>query len=180
MDIHSCKQDNPHTLIGYLVHSTRGRMMTLGSDLKAIIIAGVIGEAVFEAYSWLISPILFGPILQPALLVKAIVAKLTGGAVVLPYGIAFVVHFLMGAVVFALFVYLLHAVLKRSYLLAGLVTGLLLWFTAQGVLAPFIGRPFMMEFGAYTQSSFVAHTGMMLAIGFVLSKLLRRDQVGLQ
>ena len=154
--------------------------MTVGSDLKAIVIAGVIGEAVFEAYSWLVSPILFGPILQPALLVKAIAAKVTGGALVLPYGIAFVIHFLMGAVLFALFVYMMHGVLKRSYLLAGLATGVLLWFTAQGILAPFIGRPFMMEFGAYTQSSFVAHTGMMLAIGFVLSVLLGRDREELQ
>ena len=154
--------------------------MTVGSDFKAIVIAGVVGEAVFEAYSWLISPVLFGPILQPALLVKAITAKVTGGAVVLPYSIAFIIHFLLGAVVFALFVYLMHRVLKRSYLLAGLVTGVLLWFTAQGILAPFIGRPFMMEFGAYTQSSFIAHTSMMLAIGFVLSKLLGRDQVPAQ
>ncbi|MEP3345374.1 MAG: hypothetical protein ABJN34_11040 [Litoreibacter sp.] len=137
---------------------------------KKVVMAGVVGELLFEAYSWLLSPILFGPILEPAKLVTAIVAKVTG--VVLPYGPAFVIHFLIGSVLFALMVYALNKILNKGYVLAGLVTGLILWFVAQGMLAPFIGRPFMMEFGAYTQSSFIAHTSMMLVIGFVLSKLM--------
>lgn len=146
-------------------------MKSLNLDVfKKVVLAGVVGEIVFEAYSWLLSPIFFGPILEPAKLVTAIVAKISG--VMLPYGPAFVIHFLMGAVVFALFVYFMNGVLRKGYVLAGLVTGLVLWFTAQGILAPFIGRPFMMEFGAYTQSSFIAHTSMMMVIGFVMSRLL--------
>jgi uncharacterized membrane protein YagU involved in acid resistance len=138
--------------------------------LKKIATAGFVGEVAFEAYSWLLSPILFGPILEPAKLVTAIVAKLSG--TMLPYSLAFIIHFLIGTVFFALLVYLANGILRKGYILAGLATGLALWFVAQGILAPFIGRPFMMEFGSYTQSSFVAHTGMMLIIGFVLSKLL--------
>jgi uncharacterized membrane protein YagU involved in acid resistance len=146
-------------------------MQTIDSQtLKKIILAGVGGEIVFEAYSWFISPIVFGPILEPAKLVTAIVAKTTG--LVLPYGLAFVLHFLIGSIFFALLVFLINSVLRKGYIMAGLVTGLILWFVAQGILAPFIGRPFMMEFGPYTQSSFVAHTGMMICIGFLLTKLL--------
>lgn len=55
---------------------------------------------------------------------------------------------------------------------AGFVSGLVHWFVAHGLFAPFIGRPFMMNFNTYTQSALVAHTGMVLVIGFVLSKLL--------
>ncbi|MEP2530466.1 hypothetical protein [Shimia sp.] len=138
--------------------------------MKMIFMAGLGGEFVFEAYSWVLSPVFFGPILEPAKLVTAIVAKTTG--IMLPYGLAFIIHFLIGSVFFALLVYLLNGVLKKGYILAGLATGLILWFVAQGMLAPFIGRPFMMEFGAYTQSSFVAHTSMMMVIGFILSRLL--------
>lgn len=149
-------------------------MNALNSEtLKKIFLAGVGGEIVFEAYSWLISPRIFGPILEPAKLVTAIVAKVTG--IMLPYGPAFVIHFLIGSLLFALMVYAMNRVLRKGYVLAGLASGLILWFVAQGILAPFIGRPFMMEFGAYTQSSFVAHTTMMMAIGFLLSKLLPSD-----
>ncbi|MEO9819504.1 MAG: hypothetical protein ABJ370_00045 [Paracoccaceae bacterium] len=137
---------------------------------KKIVMAGIVGEIAFEAYSWLLSPVLFGPILEPAKLVTAIVAKI--GGFVLPYGLAFVIHFLIGAVFFALLVYVANGILRKGYVLAGVATGLVLWFVAQGMLAPFIGRPFMMDFGPYTQSSFVAHTGMMVVIGFVMSKLL--------
>ncbi|MEP4195542.1 MAG: hypothetical protein ABJL99_07900 [Aliishimia sp.] len=138
--------------------------------LKKIALAGLIGEIVFEAYSWLLSPVIFGPILEPAKLVTAVVAKVSG--IMLPYSLAFIIHFLIGTIFFALLVYVANGILRKGYVLAGLVTGLVLWFVAQGMLAPFIGRPFMMSFGAYTQSSFVAHTGMMIVIGLVLSKLL--------
>ena len=151
-------------------------MAELNADsFKKIALAGIAGEIVFEIYAWLISPALFGPTLEPARLVTAIVAKVTG--LVLPYGVAFIIHFLIGAVLFSLIVFLLQRILKRGYLLAGFLTGLGLWFIAQGMLAPFIGRPFMMEFGVYTQSSFLAHTSMMLVIGYVLSRLFAEDAV---
>jgi hypothetical protein len=146
-------------------------MQELNLDtFKKVAVAGVIGELAFEAYSWLISPVVFGPILEPANLVTAITAKLTG--IVLPYGPAFVLHFLIGSILFALMVFFMQGILKKGYVIAGLVTGLVLWFVAQGMLAPFIGRPFMMNFGPYTQSSFFAHTGMMVVVGYVLSKTL--------
>lgn len=149
-------------------------MQTLNSGtLKKVFFAGVGGEILFEAYSWLVSPAIFGPILEPARLVTAITAKVTG--IMLPYSLAFLIHFLIGALGFALLVYVINGVMKKGYVLAGLVTGLILWFVAQGILAPFIGRPFMMEFGAYTQSSFVAHTTMMMFIGFLLSKFLQPE-----
>ncbi|MFT7058894.1 MAG: hypothetical protein ACJASV_001399 [Pseudorhodobacter sp.] len=145
------------------------------TTFKMICLAGLAGQLAFEAYAWLISPMVFGPTLEPANLVTAIGAKIAG--IVLPYGPAFIIHFLIGAVLFALMVYAAQLVLRRGYILAGLATGLVLWFVAQGILAPFIGRSFMMDFGPYTQSSFVAHTGMTLVIGFVMSKLLQKNDV---
>lgn len=68
--------------------------------------------------------------------------------------------------------------LKRAtgwgYIVAGGITGIALWFVAQGILAPFIGRSFMMDFGTYTQSSFVSHAGMTLVMGAVFQALEKR------
>ncbi|ASJ70186.1 hypothetical protein [Granulosicoccus antarcticus] len=144
-------------------------------EIKAVIIAGVIAESLFELYAWLISPILFGLSLQPSKLVMAI-TKITLG-IDLPYGAAFVIHALIGSIGFALSVYLIHRVSKQTYLVAGVITGVLLWFIAQGILAPFIGRAFMMEFGAYTQSSFVGHVGMTVIVGLILRRLLQDRSV---
>lgn len=135
-------------------------------EIKAIVLAGVVAETLFEVYAWLVSPILFGLSLQPSNLVIAI-AKITLG-VDLSHGAAFFLHALIGSIGFATSVYLIRRISKLPYLAAAVVTGVLLWFVAQGILAPFIGREFMMGFGAYTQSSFVGHVGMCLVVGVVL------------
>ena len=141
--------------------------------LKKIIFAGFIGELFFEIYAWLISPAIFGPTLEPARLVTGVVDKVLGFT--LPYGPAFVIHSLIGTVFFALLVFFMQKIIRKSYIVSGFFTGLILWFVAQGILAPFVGRSFMMDFGSYTQSSFVAHTCMLVVIGFVLSKVMASD-----
>ena len=137
--------------------------------VRKVVLAGFIGELFFETYAWLVSPVLFGPTLEPARLVTEIVDRVTG--VSLPYGPAFAIHSFVGAVIFAFLVFFAQKITHRSYVMTGFVTGLILWFVAQGILAPFVGRSFMMDFGTYTQSSFVAHTCMLVVIGFVLSKV---------
>ena len=63
-------------------------------------------------------------------------------------------------------------ILPARVWLTGFVSGLVLWFVAQGMLAPFIGRSFMMDFGTYTQSSFVGHVGMTLIMAHLLDAFL--------
>jgi len=135
-------------------------------DLKTILFAGISGEVLFEAYAWLISPKLFGLSLSPLKLVTAIVKKLSG--IGLPPITAFALHFIVGAFVFPLALYLVHKVTRLNIWMSGLTTGILLWFVAQGILAPFIGRSFMMDFGPYTQSSFVGHVGMCLIMAAIM------------
>lgn len=137
-------------------------------DIQAVVFAGVIAETLFELYAWLVSPILFDQVLQPSNLVIAI-ARITLG-VDLPHGAAFAIHAFIGSIGFASCVYLIQRICEMTYLVSGVVTGVLLWFVAQGILAPFIGRPFMMEFGAYTQSSFIGHVGMCLIVALVLRR----------
>ncbi|WP_417469806.1 hypothetical protein [Maricaulis sp.] len=132
------------------------------------------GELIFEFYAWVISPATFGFALQPTNLVVAIIAKLTGST--LPHAWGFALHFLVGSLGFGLFVYIIRTVLRLQVALTGLLAGLALWFFAQGVLAPFIGRSFMMDFGPYTQSSFVGHVGMTMVMAFALDFLIRRFQ----
>ncbi|MEM5583826.1 MULTISPECIES: hypothetical protein [unclassified Roseibium] len=137
--------------------------------LRNLILAGLVAEIAFEVYAWFISPLIFGVVLQPANLIVAL-ANL-GLGVSLPYWIGFLVHFCVGAIGFSAFVLVTHMITRLNLVLAGAVAGVVLWFVAQGLLAPLVGRTFMMGFGAYTQSSFVGHVGMTLIAGFVLLKL---------
>ena len=143
-------------------------------SLRNLLIAGLAGEIAFEVYAWLISPLLFGVSLAPANLVVALI-QLTLGVTV-PYWTGFLVHFMIGAVGFAAFVWLTHRASRTNLILSGAIAGLILWFVAQGLLAPAVGRTFMMGFGAYTQSSFIGHVGMAALMGYVLVALQsRRD-----
>ncbi|MBG6157987.1 putative membrane protein YagU involved in acid resistance [Labrenzia sp. EL_13] len=141
-------------------------------DIQNILIAGVIGQLAFEAYAWFISPLLFGLTLEPSNLVMAL-SKIYIGLNV-SYGAAFVVHFFIGAVGFSALVWLTHRVTKKTYIVSGALAGFFLWFVAQGMLAPAVGRTFMMDFGPYTQSSAVAHIGMAMVMGYVMAKLAGR------
>ncbi|MEO9778370.1 MAG: hypothetical protein ABJH07_19225 [Sedimentitalea sp.] len=137
--------------------------------LRNLILAGLAGEIAFEAYAWLVSPLLFGVALGPANLIVAL-GNITAG-IALPYWAGFIIHFMIGAVGFSTFVWITHLITKANLILSGAIAGFVLWFVAQGVLAPAVGRSFMMGFGAYTQSSFIGHVGMATLMGYVLLKL---------
>jgi len=142
------------------------------SQIKTLALAGLISEITFEAYAWLVSPILFGVSLQPSKLVMALAKIFTG--IQLPYVGAFILHFLIGAFGFAAVVFLVKQFTKLSYLASGFAAGFALWFVAQGILAPVVGRAFMMGFGTYTQSSFVGHVGMCVLMTFLWEKFMSR------
>jgi uncharacterized membrane protein YagU involved in acid resistance len=143
------------------------------TTLTAFVIAAIVGQAAFELYAWLVSPVLFGPSLQPANLVVALTALFTG--IKLSYGAAFVLHLLIGSFGFAAFVLMTKRISGLGYRAAGALAGLILWFVAQGIFAPVIGRDFMMGFGAYTQSSFIGHVGMAFVMGVVLHMFDNRN-----
>lgn len=138
--------------------------------ILSIALAGLIGEVVFELYAWFVSPILFDVVLQPSNLVIAITSKLTG--IQISKTLAFPIHFLIGSLGFGLFVYATRLIMPARVWLTGFISGLILWFVAQGMLAPFIGRSFMMDFGTYTQSSFIGHVGMTLLMAHLLAAFL--------
>lgn len=137
--------------------------------LRDLVLAGIVGECAFEAYAWLVSPVLFGVALAPANLVAAL-SKIYLGLEI-SYWTGFAIHLIVGAVMFPLIVLLVHKITRLGWVISGAIAGLGLWFTAQGILAPLVGRSFMMGFGTYTQSSFIAHIGMLAVIGFTLKKL---------
>ena len=132
------------------------------NNFKIAIVGGIVAQIIFEAYAWLISPLLFGPELQPAKLVMGLFQKYIG--IGITYPVAFGIHAFIGAIGFGLFTLLFYKLLNGRPILSGAISGLILWFVAQGILAPAMGREFMMGFGAYTQSSFIAHIGMALII----------------
>ena len=130
-------------------------------------LGGALAEICFELYAWLLSPVLFGLELQPSRLVMALANKFAG--LELSYAAAFVIHALIGTVIFGFFILILTKIIRLNIFLTGSIGGVALWFFSQGVLAPAIGREFMMGFGAYTQSSFVAHVGMAIIIAYIVS-----------
>lgn len=147
------------------------RAFTLSNmPVKALLIAGLLGQISFELYAWILSPLLFGLTLEPANLVMGLTRQLTG--LTLSYPVAFALHTLIGAA-FVLLVWALHTIFAIRLLVAGALAGFALWFIAQGVLAPAVGRSFMMGFGAYTQSSFLAHVGMTLVMAALLKAALK-------
>ncbi len=141
--------------------------------LRTRLMAGIAGEIAFELYAWLLSPTLFGVALAPANLVVALAKILLG--ITLPYWLGFALHVAIGIVGFSAFVWLVHHLTRTGFVLSGALSGAALWFIAQGLLAPVVGRSFMMGFGAYTQSSFVGHLGMAVVIGYVIAVLQRRQ-----
>lgn len=149
-------------------------MIFPAKELKAAALGGLIAEVAFEAYAWLLSPIVFGPELQPAKLLMALSNTYFG--LELSYLVAFTIHAFIGVIGFGLFTLLFFKALKGRLLLSGFIAGVCLWFVAQGLLAPAIGRDFMMNFGVYTQSSFVAHVGMTIIIALFLGWRLKEDR----
>ncbi|MCF3595390.1 hypothetical protein LZG00_15450 [Rhodobacteraceae bacterium LMO-12] len=147
--------------------------MATKNTLRNLVVAGLAGEVSFEIYAWLISPILFDVTLAPANLVIALIKMVLG--VTVPYWAGFLAHFMIGAIGFSGFVWITHLVSRTSLILSGAIAGLVLWFVAQGLLAPVVGRTFMMGFGAYTQSSFIGHVGMTTLIGYVMVVLQKRQ-----
>ncbi|SOH92214.1 hypothetical protein SAMN06273572_10155 [Monaibacterium marinum] len=137
--------------------------------LRNLFIAGLIGELAFEAYAHLLSPLLFGVALQPANLVAGLFNIYLG--ISLSYMVAFLIHFAVGIFAFSGFVLATHLVTRTKLIVSGAIAGFVLWFIAQGFLAQLVGRSFMMDFGVYTQSSFIGHVGMAALMGFVMSKL---------
>ncbi|UWR34749.1 hypothetical protein K3759_06565 [Sulfitobacter sp. W027] len=147
--------------------------MPFTQTLRTLLMAGIAGEIAFELYAWLLSPTLFGVALAPANLVVALAKILLG--ITLPYWLGFALHVAIGIVGFSAFVWLVHHLTRTGFVLSGALSGAALWFIAQGLLAPVVGRSFMMGFGAYTQSSFVGHLGMAVVIGYVIAVLQRRQ-----
>ena len=141
-------------------------------EIKIAILGGLIAQIAFEAYAWLISPLIFGPKLQPSMLVMGLIEKYL--AFSLSYEFAFLLHALIGIIGFGLFTLLFYKAFRSRTMLSGFVSGVVLWFIAQGILAPAMGREFMMGFGPYTQSSFVAHVGMTMLIAWFISKLSKQ------
>jgi len=143
--------------------------MMLPKVLPSLLIAGLAGEIAFEIYAFGVSPWVFGLALEPANLVNGLLARHLG--VDLPYSAAFALHVLVGAVLFPL----LYLALRRfgplrSPVANGLLLGLALWLVAQGLLAPLVGRPPFMGFGAYTWSSLVAHPLLTVVVAIVFER----------
>jgi len=138
-----------------------------------VLAAGIAGELVFEAMAFLVAPALLGQPMQPAYLVMALARTLAGLEIGLLGGWAG--HLLAGAVVFPLgYLGFRRLTGLKGWLVPGLLWAVCLWVIAQGVLAPIVGRPFMLGFVPYTWASLAVHAVYMLTVAGVLHRLTAR------
>lgn len=144
-----------------------------------LLVAGLIGEAVLEIYSWGIVPLIAGVPMRPHILVLNLGQNLAGTTMATPLAVG--IHLALGFIVFpALYLWLKQRFNIASWKIWSIVFGVLLWATAQMILAPLAGRPFMLGAGpilglkAYTWASLVAHTGYMFVVAYVFEMLNRR------
>ncbi len=144
--------------------------------IAVLLIAGVTAEIVFESFGLLLAPVLFGFQMEPANLVIGLIKTFTG--VQVSYTTAYVLHLCVGAIVFPTgYVLLRRTMLARlPWVAAGLIWGVILWFIAQGILAPMMGRAFMMDWVPYTWASLIAHPTMTVVIAFVWYKSIEQSQ----
>jgi len=144
--------------------------------IAVLLIAGVAAEIAFESFGLLLAPIFFGFQMEPANLVIGLIKAFTG--INVSYMAAYVLHLCVGAIVFPTgYVLLRKTILARlPWVVAGLIWGLILWFIAQGILAPLMGRAFMMDWVPYTWASLIAHPMMTVVIAFVWHKLVEQSQ----
>jgi hypothetical protein len=114
-----------------------------------LLAAGVAGEIVLEIFAWLIAPLLLGRPMSPSLLVSDLARSLFG--LRLSMAASFTLRLASGIALFPVAYFLFRSAAKiQSSAMAGVVWGGILWFIAQALLAPLVGRPFMLGFGAYT------------------------------
>ena len=142
-------------------------------DFVFIAVAGLLGEIVLEFVAWVIFPPLLGVPMRPHILVTDLGRSLLG--VEMPVQLAVAIHLALGFFIFPIvYVIARRALGMRSWLLASVLWGVLLWAIAQTTLAPLAGRPFMLGIIPYTWGSLFAHVVYTVAVGWVFETLSRR------
>jgi uncharacterized membrane protein YagU involved in acid resistance len=144
------------------------------SGITRIILAGLAGEAVFEALAWGVAPVLVGQPTQPALLVQTLAANVLG--VEVDIGAAFAIHLLVGVALFPAGYAALRRRLPVAPLALGALYGVVLWFLAQGMLAPLAGRPFMLGFAPYSMVSLGFHLAYAMTVAGAYAWLTGRRE----
>jgi len=144
-----------------------------GGDFLLIFVAGVIGEIVLETISWVISPRLLGLPMRPYILLADLARSLLGVKLAVPLTVA--AHLALGAFIMPLiYVKARQALGLRSWLLAGIAWGVVLWLIAQAILAPLAGRPIFLGFIPYSWGSLAAHIIYAVVVAGSLERLRGR------
>lgn len=150
----------------------RAGVLTPGTVLL-VVVAGVIGEIILEIIAWGVFPALIGRPMRPDLLLATLGQTLLG--IEMGVRVAVAIHLILGAFIMPLiYVWGRETLGMRSWLLAGALWGLILWATAQMILAPLAGRPFMLGFIPYTWGSLVGHVVYMVTVAFAFERLSQR------
>jgi hypothetical protein len=140
--------------------------------IRALLLAGLAGQAAFEVVALVVMPALLGMPLMPAALIVTLGQTVFG--LQLPMLAGWTGHLAAGIVLFPLGYLALSRATGWRAAACGAAFGIALWLIAQGLLAPLAGRPFMLGFVPYTWSSLGAHLAYALTVSFVFDRRARR------
>lgn len=164
-----------------------------GNDLWLIFLAGVVGEIVLEFLAWVVFPNLVamppnfpmpdwvqalgpnvvGMPMQPHILVTDLGRAILG--LELPVQLAMAIHLALGFFIMPYVYVKARAALGiRSWVVASVAYGVMLWLIAQSTLAPIAGRPIFLGFIGYTWGSLVGHVIYTVAVAWTYEHLRDR------
>lgn len=152
--------------------ATMARVFTW-ENLLLLLAAGAISEVVLEIISWWVFPPLLGVPMRPHLLVTAVTKAVFSAD--LSVTVAVSIHMALGLILMPVAFAVGREVFGvRSTIKPAIIYGVILWATAQMILAPLAGRPFMLGLIPYTWGSLVAHVVYTMVVAMVYDHLAGR------
>lgn len=149
-----------------------GQVFTLNS-LFVLLAAGGIAEILLEFFAWWGVPALLGIPMRPDKLVAALAMNVFDARISVVLAVS--IHLALGFLIFPIAFAVGRAVIGfRRTLMPALIFGVILWATAQMILAPLAGRPFMLGLITYTWVSLVLHIVYTVVFALSIDKLSQR------
>lgn len=145
--------------------SKLGQVFSL-SSLFVLLAAGGVAEILLEFCAWWGVPALLGIPMRPDKLVAALASNLFDAKISTVLAVS--IHLALGFLIFPVVFAVSRAVIGfRTTLVPAVIFGVILWAVAQMILAPLVGRPFMLGLIPYTWVSLVLH--IVYTVVFALS-----------
>jgi hypothetical protein len=154
-------------------HQAAAKFDTGGKWFGRLLLAGIVGELVFELLAHTVGP-LVNHVMRPGNLVTKLARNLLDLEIALPLGDA--IHVATAVLLYPLGYVVFRRLLPlQSTFTGGLLWGVVLWLFAQGLITPLAGRPFMANFSYFLWVSLAVHALYAIAVAYAYDFLMKRS-----